>query len=76
MRRDNNKFLNNSSLGMVSVFKGGALDLAASNLTVTFPDLQNKCTYTQAPKPLLVASEKPCNSWQTIRSSSLEHSKL
>ena len=56
MRRENNKFLNNSCLGMVSVFKGGALDLAASNLTVTFPDLKNECTYTQAP------SEKPCYS--------------
>ena len=48
MRRDNNKFPNNSSLGMVSVFNGATLDLFVSNLTVTFPDLQNERTYTQA----------------------------
>ena len=50
MRRDNNKFPNNSSLGMVSVFNGATLDLTVSNLTVTFPDLQNERTYTQALK--------------------------
>ena len=75
MRRDNNKFPNNSSLGMVSVFIGAALDLAVSNLTVTFPDLQKDRTYAQAPKPLLITSEKPCNSRQT-GSSSLELSNL
>ena len=58
MRCDNNKFPNNSSLGIVSVFNGSTLDLTVSNLTVTFPDLQNERTYTQAPKPLLLASEK------------------
>ena len=59
MRRDNNKFPNNSSLGMVSVFNGAALDLAVNNLTLTFPDLQNERTYTHAPNALLLASEKP-----------------
>ena len=56
---------------MVSVFNGATLDLAVSNLIVTFPDLQNERTYTQAPKPLLLASETPCNSRQTIGSLSL-----
>ena len=63
MRLDNNKFSNSSSLGMVSVLKGAALDLAVSNLTVIFPDIQNECTYTQASP--LVTSEKPYNSQQT-----------
>ena len=57
---------------MVSVFNGATQDLAVSNLTLTFPDLQNERTYTQAPKPLLIASAKPYNSWQTIGSLSLE----
>ena len=57
MRRDKNKFSNNSSLGMVSVFNGVTQDLAVSNLTVIFPVLQNKRTYTQAPKPPLLTSE-------------------
>ena len=72
MRRDNNKFPNNSSLGIVSVFNGATLDLTVSNLTVTFPDLQNERTYTQAPKPFLLVSEKPCNSRQTIGSLTVE----
>ena len=55
MRRNNNKFPNNSSIGMVSVFNSATIDLAVSNLTVTFPDLQNERTYTQAPKPLVLA---------------------
>ena len=61
MRRDNNKFPDNSSLGMVSIFNDATLDLALSNLTLTLSDLQKERTYTQAPKPLLLASEKPCN---------------
>ena len=74
MRCDNNKFPNNSSLGMVSVFNGATQDLAVSNLTLTFPDLQNERTYIQAPKPLLLSSEKPCNS--RLGSSSLKLSNL
>ena len=35
---------------MVSVFNGATLDLTVSNLTVTFPELQNERTYTQALK--------------------------
>ena len=54
---------------MVSVFNGVTQDLAVSNLTVIFPVLQNKRTYTQAPKPPLLTSEKPWNSRQTIGSS-------
>ena len=42
---------------MVSVFNGVTQDLAVSNLTVIFPVLQNKRTYTQAPKPPLLTSE-------------------
>ena len=60
VRRDNNKFSNNSSLGMVSIFNGATLDLAVSNLTMTFPDLQKEHTHRQVPKPFLLASEKPC----------------
>ena len=63
MRRDNNKFSINSSLGMVSVLNGATLDLPVSNLMVIFPDMQNECTYTQA--STLVTSEKPYNSQQT-----------
>ena len=40
IRCDNNKFPNNSSLGMVSVFNYAILDLAVSNLTLVFSDLQ------------------------------------
>ena len=76
MRRDNDKFPNNSSLGMVSVSNGATLDLAVSNLTVTFPGLQNELRYTQAPKSLLLAPENLYNSRQTIGSSSLELSNL
>ena len=63
MRRDNNKFSINSSLGMVSVLNGATLDLPVSNLMVIFLDIQNECTYTQASP--LVTSEKPYNSQQT-----------
>ena len=76
MKRHNNKFPNNSGLGMVSVFNCATLDLAVSNLTVTFRDLQNEHTYTKAPKPLLLESEKPCNSQQIIGPLSLELSNL
>ena len=37
MRRDDNKFPNNSSLGMVSVFNGVASNLVFSNLTGNLP---------------------------------------
>ena len=40
---DDNKFPQNSSLGIVSVFNGATRDLAVSNLTVTFLDLQDQC---------------------------------
>ena len=76
MRRDNDKFPNNSSLGMVSVSYGATLDLAVSNLMITFPGLQNELRYTQAPKSLLLAPENPYNFQQTIGPSSLELSNL
>ena len=40
---DDNKFPQNSSLGIVSIFNGATRDLAVSNLTVTFLDLQDQC---------------------------------
>ena len=61
---------------MVSVFNGATQDLAVSNLTLTFPDLQNERTYIQAPKPLLLASKKSCKFRETTGSSSLKLSNL
>ena len=61
---------------MDSVFNGVTVDLAVTNLTVPLPDIQKERTYTRAQKPLLLASEKPCNTLQTIGSSSLELSNL
>ena len=72
IRRDSNTFHSNLSLGVVSVFDGATLDSTISNLMVTLFDLQDERAYLQDQNPLLFASEKPCNSLETIESSSLK----
>ena len=55
IRNDDYKFRNNSSLRIASVLIGATRDLTVSNLTVTFPDLQdqrNKPKSPQKPKKL------------------------